>query len=122
MRAGKVKIDGVSSQLLGKTGVIRIRNFATSTAEDVKKALTSFKEGEVSRLVIDLRGNTGGYFTGGVDVARLLLPKDTFITYVRDYKGDEARRRPAGGPARALCAAPPHAERSSRAPPRARRS
>ena len=112
----------MSSQLLGKTGVIRIRNFATSTAEDVKKALTSFKEGEVSRLVIDLRGNTGGYFTGGVDVARLLLPKDTFITYVRDYKGDEARRRPAGGPPRALCAAPPHAERSSRAPRRARRS
>jgi len=85
---GKVKIDAVSSKLLGKVGLIRIRNFSTSTAEDVQKAIKEF-EGQATKIVIDLRGNTGGYFTGGVDVARLLLPKDKFITYVRDYKGNE---------------------------------
>ena len=87
---GKVKIDAVSSQLLaGKVGLIKVRNFSTSTAEDVKKALTEFTSEGVSKLVIDLRGNTGGYFPGGVDVARLLLPKDAFITNVIDYKGNE---------------------------------
>ena len=43
----------------------------------------------VTKLVIDLRGNTGGYFPGGVDVARLLLPDKTDISFVNDYKGAE---------------------------------
>ena len=71
---GKVKIDAVSSQLLaGKVGLIKIRNFSTSTTDDVKKALTDFTAEGVSKLLIDLRGNTGGYFPGGIDVARLFL-------------------------------------------------
>ena len=43
----------------------------------------------VTKLVVDLRGNTGGYFPGGVDVARLLLPDKTDISFVNDYKGAE---------------------------------
>lgn len=86
---GLVKIDAVTSQTVGNVGLIRIRNFSTSTAEDVKKALEGFQASKgVSKLVIDLRGNTGGFFPGGVDVARLLLPEGRDVTTVTDYKGN----------------------------------
>jgi len=86
---GKVKIDAVSSSVAGKVGIIRIRNFSTTTADDVKKALEAMQPKGVTKLVVDLRGNTGGYFPGGVDVARLLLPDKTDISFVNDYKGAE---------------------------------
>ena len=49
----------------------------------------------ISKLVIDLRGNTGGYFPGGVDVARLLLPDKTDISFVSDYKVDSISPEPS---------------------------
>ena len=84
-----MKIDAVTSSVAGKVGLIRIRNFSTSTADDVKKALEGMQGKGLAKIVIDLRGNTGGYFPGGVDVARLLLPKQTPITYVIDKKRQE---------------------------------
>ena len=50
------------------------------------EALESLKAKGPQVLCVDLRGNTGGYFTGGVDVARLFLKKDEFITFVTDKK------------------------------------
>ncbi|EOD24861.1 carboxyl-terminal processing protease [Emiliania huxleyi CCMP1516] len=62
----QVKLAAVtkSSATLGgvPVGFVTIRQFSTSTAADVKAALAD-------ALVLDLRGNTGGYFTGGVDAA-----------------------------------------------------
>jgi len=92
---GAVKLAAVTTKVAkaakGETvGVIRIRQFSTSTAADVKKALEELTP-KVGRLVLDLRGNTGGYFPGGVDVARLLLPNDATITVVTDYKLNEVK-------------------------------
>jgi len=84
-----MKIDAVSSSVVGKVGLIRIRNFSTSTADDVKKALEGFQSKGLQKLVLDLRGNTGGFFPGGVDVAKLLLPQGRDVTFVTDYKGAE---------------------------------
>lgn len=86
----EVKLAGVtrSSTSVDGTpaGVVSIRQFSTSTADDVKAALTDVLAKKPAVLVLDLRGNTGGYFTGGVDVARLLLPKGSPITYVTDNR------------------------------------
>ena len=69
---GAVKLAAVTTKVAkaakGETvGVIRIRQFSTSTAADVKKALEELTP-KVGRLVLDLRGNTGVYFPGGVGV------------------------------------------------------
>uniref|UniRef100_A0A7S0LFN1 PDZ domain-containing protein n=1 Tax=Coccolithus braarudii TaxID=221442 RepID=A0A7S0LFN1_9EUKA len=83
-----VKLDAVTSQLSTisgqKTGIVRIKAFSTATAADVRSALEKLLTQKPQLLVLDLRGNTGGYFPGGIDVARLLLPKDAIITYVTD--------------------------------------
>jgi len=81
-----VKLAGVTSSSTsaagGRVGYVRIKQFSTTTASDVSKALSEMAGAQA--FVLDLRGNTGGYFPGGVDVARLFLPKQTGITYVVD--------------------------------------
>jgi carboxyl-terminal processing protease len=77
-----VKLQAVTSSMQSaggaKVGWIGIKQFSTETAKDVKAALEGLQGAKA--IVIDLRGNTGGYFEGGVEVARLFLKKDTPIT------------------------------------------
>lgn len=81
-----VKLAGVTSSSATVDGVranlIRVKQFSTATADDVRAALE--KDKGAKAYVLDLRGNTGGYFPAGVDVARLFLPKDSAITYTVD--------------------------------------
>ena len=85
-----VKLEGVTSSMQSaagaKIGFIRIKQFSTATADDVKKALESLSADGAKAFVIDVRGNTGGYFPGGVDVARLFLKAETPITFVVDKR------------------------------------
>ena len=83
-----VKLEGVTSSMQSaagsKIGYVRIKQFSTSTVDDVKAALASLSGAKA--YVLDLRGNTGGYFPGGVDVARLFLPAQSDITFVVDKR------------------------------------
>jgi len=86
-----VKLEGVSNlgvSTIGgtKVGLTRMKQFSTTTAADVQNALEAQAKQGAQAFVLDLRGNTGGYFTGGIDVARLFLPKDAIINYVTDKK------------------------------------
>lgn len=68
-------------------GLIRVKGFTSSTAEDVGEAVADLRSQGAKAWVVDLRNNPGGYFPGGVDVARLFLPVDTPIVYVVDRHG-----------------------------------
>jgi len=86
-----VKLEGVTSLGVSsvdgvKVGVVRVKQFSTTTSADVSAALQGLQKKNAQVLVLDLRGNTGGYFTGGIDVARLFLPNEAIINYVTDKK------------------------------------
>jgi len=57
-----------------KVGVIRIRSFSQTTADTVAAELEKLEKEGISAVVIDLRGNPGGFLGGGIDTARLFLP------------------------------------------------
>lgn len=57
-----------------KVGVIRIRSFSQTTAGTVAQELNKLEKSGISAIVIDLRGNPGGFLGGGIDTARLFLP------------------------------------------------
>lgn len=54
------------------TGVLRIDRFFSSTPEDVQAALGRLEAQGVDRVVVDLRGNTGGDLRAAVRTAALL--------------------------------------------------
>lgn len=71
-----------------KTGVYRIAlfEFTANSAELFDDAFKNFKASGARRLVIDLRGNPGGYLDAAVDIASHFLPRGTTIV-TEDFDG-----------------------------------
>lgn len=87
----------------GKTmamGVISLPEFYNSTddpnaapadrisaSEDVKRILTMMKADHISGVVLDLRGNGGGFLTEAINLAGLFIPQGP-VVQVRDSMGE----------------------------------
>jgi carboxyl-terminal processing protease len=72
-----------------KVGVIRIKNFSSTTATVVQTALQELqkKGNPISYYLFDLRGNPGGLLPGGVDTASLFLSDNIPVVYVVNKSG-----------------------------------
>lgn len=86
MTRAALRLKTVSARREGDVGVVKLKGFNERTAEDLREALKT-TIGDAKQLVLDLRGNPGGYFAGGVDVARLFLHSGEPIVYVVDRNG-----------------------------------
>ncbi len=64
-------------------GYIRLNNFSATTAEEVHNALLSLRENGMKKLILDLRGNGGGYLQAAVKVSDEFLPKGELIVYTQ---------------------------------------
>jgi carboxyl-terminal processing protease len=90
VRRAIIDSDPVESALLeGNVGWIRIQSFHEKVATSVVDALTSLHReagGDLQGLVLDLRGNPGGFLTQAVRVADLFLTHGDIVSTV-DGKG-----------------------------------
>ena len=64
-------------------GYIRVNNFSATTHEEVHAALEKLIGQGMKKLMLDLRGNGGGYLKAAIDVADEFLPKDKLIVYTQ---------------------------------------
>jgi len=62
-------------------GYIRLNNFSATTHEEVHNALEHLISDGIKSLILDLRGNGGGYMQAAIDVSDEFLPKGTLIVY-----------------------------------------
>lgn len=69
-----------------KTGYIKIKNFGDNTYAEMLIALAELSQNDFRNLVIDLRGNTGGYLQSAVQMANEFLPKNKLIVYMQGRK------------------------------------
>lgn len=60
-------------------GIVRISRFGDDTASRVRKAADEFRTQDVKGVVVDLRGNGGGYLEAANEIASLWLDKGTVI-------------------------------------------
>lgn len=72
----------------GVTGVIRVTTFDAVTAPQFKAAVEDLQKQGATRLVFDMRGNTGGLLTSVVEVLDYLLPEGVIIR-ITDSEGNE---------------------------------
>jgi len=68
-------------------GYMRISSFADDTADLAQKAAQEFKDKGVKGVVLDLRGDGGGYLTAAQAVASLWLPEGKTIVQERTDTG-----------------------------------
>jgi carboxyl-terminal processing protease len=71
-----------------KTAVLRLEQFSTGAAKELKAALAEIKTAGAERLIFDLRGNPGGYVNEAVDIASEFLTSGT-VYIERNAKGEE---------------------------------
>ena len=75
----KVEVPTVTSKVYEennkKIGYINIGLFSQTATKQFKKELKKLDEKEIDALIIDVRGNSGGYLSTVSDILNLLLPK-----------------------------------------------
>ena len=64
-----------------KTGYVKLSSFGQTTHDEFMTAVNSMKEKGMTRLVLDLQGNGGGYLQSAVEVSNELLPEGEMIVY-----------------------------------------
>jgi len=77
-----------------KIGYISILRFTETIGEQFKKDLVRLESGNIDSLIIDLRGNQGGYLKGATDIASIFLKKNAVI-YSMKSKLDTTQERVA---------------------------
>lgn len=78
----------VANMLNSETGYIKISRFAKTTNEEFLSAEKKLLEKGMKKLILDLRGNGGGYLDAAVKLADEFLPADQLVVYT------EGRARP----------------------------
>ena len=91
----EVKSVDASYMLDAKTGYVRITSWGDNTYAEFLRAMATLSPKGMDNLVIDLRGNLGGYLQAAVEVANEFLPKNRMIVYnegrnftKEEYKSD----------------------------------
>ncbi len=69
----KVNNPSVSSIIENNIGIMTITRFDEQTGDEAQRVAQTFKQSGVKGVVLDLRGNGGGYVTAAQDVAGLWL-------------------------------------------------
>jgi len=85
IKRGHVNISSVNAAYMASanTGYIKINKFAATTDTDFRAALKKLKATGMSKLVLDLRGNGGGYLSAATSMADEFLDKGKLIVYTQ---------------------------------------
>lgn len=80
---GKIPINSldVAYMLSDKIGYIKISRFAATTYDEYMAAFMELKRQGMKKMVLDLRGNPGGYLKTASELADEFLPKNKLIVY-----------------------------------------
>lgn len=87
----KIEIPEMKYSLNKKSNTfyIALYTFTANSPQLFDNALKKFKSSGSNKLIIDLRGNPGGYLSAAVDIASHFLPKGAVIV-TEDYKGKKS--------------------------------
>ena len=73
-------------------GYIKLNKFSATTYDEFKKSAMQLKDNGMSKLILDLRGNPGGYLQAAIDISDEFLEDGKLIVYT---EGKNRTRRHA---------------------------
>ncbi|MFB6286982.1 MAG: S41 family peptidase [Candidatus Bipolaricaulia bacterium] len=83
----KIKVPSTKHEMLNEdTAYISINRFAQSTPNEVRQALSDLRDqsSSIDGLVLDLRGNGGGYLQASIQVASLFIDRGKPVVQIRE--------------------------------------
>ena len=70
--------------------VISLYNFGGTAVDEMRKALRAFVESGTNKLILDLRGNPGGYLEAAVEISSWFLPIGEIVV-IEDFSSDKEK-------------------------------
>lgn len=85
---GDIPVKSIDAAYLidGHTGYVRVKSFGEQTYAEFMIALAQLKVEGMQKLIIDLRGNRGGYMHVAIQMANEFLPDKRLIVYTEGRK------------------------------------
>jgi carboxyl-terminal processing protease len=74
-----------------KVGYLEVTSFSENTARDFKEKLNQLEKQHIDGLVIDVRGNPGGYLDSVEAILKEFIPKDKPYVQIQERNGDKQR-------------------------------
>jgi len=86
----KIPLYSVDVHLLLKDsiGYVSVSRFSETTYDELTEALKDMKQKGMTELILDLRGNPGGYLSQAVDIADLFIDDEKKIVYTKGRRED----------------------------------
>lgn len=95
---GVVNMVAVKGEMIDETvGYIQISSFDENVAKDFENKIEELKSVGMKGLIVDLRGNPGGFLGESVKVASQFIPKGETITYTIDKYDKKIESKSVGG-------------------------
>ena len=79
-----------------KIGFVRLSQFSRTSHSEMLEALGKLRKEGMRALIIDLRGNGGGFLDQAILIANEFLPADRLIVYTEDRFGDQIKEYSRG--------------------------
>jgi carboxyl-terminal processing protease len=93
----EINNPSVSSELRGDVGILTVNRFDQNTVSLVRKTVTDLKSQGMKKVVLDMRGNGGGYLDASQGFAGMWL-QDKLVVSVKATNGGEQKLESEGDP------------------------
>ena len=77
-------------------GYIRLSQFSRTSYSELLKAIIKLRNQGMESLIVDLRGNSGGFLDQAILIANEFLPANMLIVYTEDRYGNQMREYSRG--------------------------
>jgi carboxyl-terminal processing protease len=85
IKRDRIVVSSVESKILDKNiGYLKITDFNENTTGQVEEALANFDKNNITKIILDVRDNLGGFLDVSIDILNLFVPKGPLL-YV-NYK------------------------------------
>ena len=91
-----VKSVDAAYMITPQLGYVRVNKFGETTYAELLFALASFGQYDCQGIIVDLRGNTGGYMAAAVQMVNEFLPKNRLIVYTEGRNSPREEYRSNG--------------------------
>ena len=83
-----IDIPTIDTETKGDVFIIHLYNFSAISANTFRNALREFVESGKHKLILDLRGNPGGYLEAAIDMASWFLPTGKVVVK-EDFRNEQ---------------------------------
>ncbi len=88
IKRGEIKTPIIETEIKENVFIIHFYSFTENSSQKFEEALKQFIDTGKNKLLIDLRGNGGGYLDSAINIASFFLPKNKVILVEKNNKNE----------------------------------